>query len=71
MILHAGDKEAPYYKVIDLVTGLEINHCLFANDETGDYEVYVCDEERNPKFIGRDYLTEKRCGFIKLVKKEE
>jgi len=71
MFLYADDKKAPYYKVIDLNTGLEILHCVFANDETGEYEVYSCDEDGNPRFVRQDYLTEKRKGNIKLVKKEE
>jgi len=71
MILHAADKEAPLYKVIDLSTNSEIKNCLFANDETGEYEVYVSDEKGNPKYSERGYLTEKRKGNIKLIKKEE
>jgi hypothetical protein len=70
MIKYSTEADAYLFKVIDLDTGLEIPHCLFANDETGDYEVYICDENGEPKFVGRDYLTEKRKGNIKLVKKE-
>jgi hypothetical protein len=70
MVLYAHDKEALLYDVINLETGLKIEHCLFANDETGDYEIYVCDEENNPIFSGQDYLTEKRKGNIKIIKKE-
>ncbi|KKN05129.1 hypothetical protein LCGC14_1090530 [marine sediment metagenome] len=37
-------KVAKYYTPIDLDTKKSIKYCFAANDETGEYEVYCCDE---------------------------
>jgi hypothetical protein len=71
MHLKVSDPESYKYDVIDVNTGVRIPMVIEANDETGEYEIYMFDENNMPKMCGNNYLTEKRKGNIKLVKKEE
>ena len=55
---HAREKpHTRFYKVIDVCTGKEIPDCLWADDETGEYCIYVKGEDgkikvewENPKY---------------------
>ena len=68
MQVHANDKIAPFIEVLDLDTGEEIKHCIWANQETGEYKVYLV----NKCLIGcREFPTEIYKGNIALVYKGE
>ena len=60
------------YNVIDLDTNEEIKECVWANDETGEYQILVTDD--NGQIImdkkAGDLKRETKIGNIKLVKQK-
>jgi len=44
--LRAPDYKRGPYKVLDLDTGAEITHCLFADEETGEYLRWAFDDDQ-------------------------
>ena len=57
-------KDAMWWNVINLEIGKKIEHWIWANDETGEYEVYCTD--KNGKYI----LANKEYGSYENVKIE-
>lgn len=73
MEIHAREAMAKEIEVLDLESGVFIRYCLWANQETGEYEQYVLDECND--FI-IDYENDKALtkiykGNIVLVYKGE
>lgn len=58
---HAADFDARWWKVIDLTTGKHIDHVVFADDETGEYQTVI------PMQKERELLTIDHVGDIRLV----
>jgi len=73
MYLHASNIDADQYEVIYLKTGKPIRLCRWADDETGEYEVYVLGKNGEVQTYnnGKNVVTERKFGRIKLVKKLE
>jgi len=72
MIKSMEDPETTFYDVIDVESNKKIPNICWANDETGEYDVFLTDD------IGRFRLNEngtgvkfeRRRGSIKIVKRE-
>jgi hypothetical protein len=59
-------REALNHKVFDAVTGKEILHVIWANDETGRYRKYITDE--NGKIVTFDYFRNGKLSKIREIK---
>jgi len=74
MKIKLGDKEAPFYDVIDLDVGKRIELVQSADDETGEYTCYERKEngELKDEWIGDELncMLFNKKGNIKLMKKK-
>lgn len=66
MRLQVGDKDAEFAKVINLDMGKEIKFCIWADDETGEYERYVTDESNQIVLFGDEFQTVTEKARIKI-----
>ncbi|KKM96148.1 hypothetical protein LCGC14_1181080 [marine sediment metagenome] len=75
MYMHASNKKASNYEVMDLDIGKPIRGVQWANDENGKYEVAVFSEKGYPDVVfdkeKEEFRTEIKIGNIKIVKKSE
>ena len=70
MEMHCGDKDARFFKVVDVITGVMIPHVTWANDEAGEYDQLQFDESGNPLIAegGESGLVyERKIGKINFV----
>ena len=61
------DEDARWWKVIDLNTGEYIANVLFADDETGEYDVFLQDNDGHIVRGVDGPVIERRNGNIRLV----
>jgi len=71
MYINVNEILAPYYDVINKETGKRIGMCQWADDKTGQYEIFIQDENGELIFdeTNQRSLTEIKKGKIKIVRK--
>jgi hypothetical protein len=65
MYKHVDDIDSHLWEVIDLNSGNKIERCLWADEESGEYCVYVVDEKTGT------YIEKILIGNIQLKRKEK
>lgn len=61
MRVSVEDRDSMFFYVVDKDTGKKIDNCLWADDESGEYEVVCLDAD------GNVITKEKKVGNIRLV----
>lgn len=52
--------------------GAVINHCVFADEENGVVEIYLCDTKGNPLTDNANTIvTEIKRGRVELIRRED
>jgi len=69
MKIDLNDSRAWRAEIIDSETGEKIHHCISADDQTGEYEVYEFPVRELPDKTG--FVTIKKIGKIEIRLREE